>query len=156
MADKYHKNIRPTELLDLVLTYFLDGSETFPCRSAEQILYHLKQKGARIDIHDIDAINIKLKKDGYLSDDKELAKGMMYNGIKLEEMKDPIWFLTFEGRVLLELEGGYKGKKDRERILEERVAKNERSIRLFTKWAGIGTVGLLLLEVIKYIVSYYM
>lgn len=153
MNDSKKVDFRPSEQLDLVLKYFLDGSQSYPCRSADLILHHLKQRGVKVDIHDIDAIIIKLKKDGYISDDKKLAEGMIYNGIRLDETKESIWFLTFEGRALLELENGYEGRKDKERSLEERITKNERSIRLFTSWAGIGTVGLLVFELIKFIIA---
>lgn len=153
MNDKIVLNATVVAQLDCVLNFFKGDNQSFPCRSTDQILYHLKSSGINVDVHDVDAILIKLKKDEFISDDKELAKGMIYNGIKLNEVKEPIWFLTFEGRALLELDNGYQGKKEKEKRLEERVTKNERSIRRFTRLAGYSTAALLLFEIIKFIIS---
>lgn len=127
------------------------------------ILYHLFSIPNNDGVT-IFEIHIEIKKQGYnargsaikrtldkLQKDKFIKKSpeIYLNASKIETTDD-VYRITLEGEALIEIEGGYAGRHEKENREKKSAKLNNTVIKIFTGLATFGTVGVFVFEVSTY------
>jgi hypothetical protein len=161
MKSEFENNFRnPHKQLDDVLNELLED------HYKSHIVSGLAHKFGLHDTRLMKLILQKLKKDGYVTDDKNLSDGIVINyhntneSIVLNQETD-VYYLTFEGRVFILTEGGYtqvfflRNMLENQRIASEKYqieqdveAEKQRSLQTslqkklnrLTFWISAGTL----------------
>jgi hypothetical protein len=143
-------DIEPYKQLDIVLACIWENTgESIPdsCLNVFQISdLLLRFRGISCSPREIDFIVMRLIKDGYITNDKSLLKGISVNGKKLSEIDEPFYFITFDGKVHI-TSGGYEGdftskNKEKARIssLEKVQNKVQCQMVILTSIIALGTL----------------
>jgi len=140
----------PIQKLDDVLLTLVSSDILYVFHNSTQLHEHLlKRHGDNIKkITELELISIlnKLEKDGYVE------TSIYINPVFPEAAKTILYKITFEGEYFTLYQNGYEGldyQKNVENIRLEKVEAFQSKLALFV---AIGTVGLLIWEVIKYFV----
>jgi hypothetical protein len=130
--------IDPNKQLDLVIECLL--LPEYPCYSSAYININLyRNKGIKADTREIDFILYELVKDEYIASDKELTKGIAFNGIQLSDLDEPFYFVTFSGKVFHQ-NGGYTRKKITEDAAVELANVLSSKMRRDSRITAIGSI----------------
>ena len=126
------ESISPLDQLDVVLKLLTE--EEYPCYNSAQISSKLNSRhGISANIRQVDFILFELLKDKYVTNEKQLVKGIIIQGKKLIDIDEPFYFITFPGKVHLQ-KGGYKKVLERESSEMEKAKSQAKRI----EWGTIG------------------
>ena len=134
------------EKLDAVLNIL--NHDNRPSLIHEDFMEKLKNK---ISINELDLILEKLERDLFL-----IEKPTFYDGNPKDITPRKVYHITWEGRLFIE-NGGYVQKNINESISLEiqnneiqRRIRNDRFLVRGTIWVAIGTIGLLIVEILNH------
>ncbi len=135
-------SLKPSERLDIVLKYMLT-IQTPHFRTFDEICTDLRNLNYQFKNDEIFRIINKLKKDEFIHEEIHTIQMVQHYR----------YYLSFEGEAILELEDGYTGRlssQQRNIALERR---NEKYLRHGAVWAALFAGGLLIWDVIKFLVE---
>lgn len=144
-------DLKPSEQLDKVLEcLFLAQKKRSNILMIQSFLR--KNKSIECEPKDLEYILDKLIKDGLANFVSAGMLGIIFNDPKKDIVK--YYYITFEGKSLLEIDFGYTGRLASEtaNIVLER--KNEMYLRYGALAAAIGTCSYLVWDVIKYVLEH--
>jgi DNA-binding PadR family transcriptional regulator len=149
------KDLTTIAKLDAVLDC-LNKHRTEKHHKLEDLAPLLNEEYPSVDFGEITSILNKLEKDGYIEFDDRMV------GIADEFSKTRrVYRITFEGRHFIE-NGGYveekksmAARKRWEDGFVERAERNAERLNRLTLLLGIGTIGLVLVELIKMAIEYH-
>lgn len=139
-----------TETLDYILKVLYERQDVFcTIPILKLVLIHDKTK---IEDRLLKSILLKLVKDGYADNNENLVIKTKVGGIETHSSDEPQYLITFEGRIFHE-SGGYAKASSSSLEAYNKAVKLEKQVRLLTWVTAIGAGGLLLLEIIKFVIA---
>jgi len=148
------EKIKPTEKLDAVLTWLFDNKDELDCFYGYGLTRtYSKPKQMTLTRREVSNILKKLHADGYLNLKMQGTESVLAN-VDVEH-----YSINFNGEVLLQ-DGGYTQKLIDERTEKEKVKqdlktaqRNERIVKGASVFAAIGAIGILLFEILKFLLA---
>lgn len=144
--------MNPLDQIDSVLLSF-NPKESI---EVSNIYVRIKEKKIIIDVVRLNEILHKLIKDGYLR--IVVVKGATL-GVNMDDIS--YYVLTFEGEFF-QYTGGYSEEK---KVSDDRATwtdsllvngeQNQRRLNTLTFWLCVGTIGLVLFEITKFVLQHY-
>lgn len=166
------------EVLKIIAAHGNAETSSLPVIPQRYIDIELKRKGLDLKGHHLTAILAKLLMDKYISNDKKMVEGMsqtqyVYDEvaydekskmtvrnidprtIKLENIKEDLYWATWEGLHFMEVLNGYQGEKNREDLNNKRIERQAKLTNRFALWAMIGAVGIFIVELFKIAIAIF-
>lgn len=137
-------NIKPTEKLDAVLTWFFDNKDEKDCFYGYGLhRTYSKPKQMTLTRREVTNILTKLHRDGYLNMKMQGTESVSAN------VDVAHYSINFNGEVLLQ-KGGYTQKIENENTVIRYTKIKENLLVAFSIVAGVSTFGLLILGILEY------